>query len=426
MKLRLLVHKVDFIIAFELFDVQEENNKDKRPTSSQMSSTFKDMLSQPAPELSHRQRLEWLQKRRTRGLWAQCDECKRWRYLPDVLDSYELPKQWFCRMNPDPAKANCSIPEASIPVRDEEDLIHSEYSAGSVVWARMTGWPWWPAMVDDCPDTEQYYWLDGFSDIPTHYHVVFFDSGDVTRGWIVPEQLKPYVAYKDSFDPLLQSKKYLTRLRVAIKQADDAVNLPLASRLEKYSFLSKYKGEIVSPKKINSVELKRRKKNWKRKLNIEFEISGSEDEAIENQEQRKPKVRPNRIILGTPKKLRARTTSISVNKDEVDATIEINESPAPKAKEAELSTAIDKPDTEPNTVASDNIKKASSLAVQVGSTTDSVMPEETFDNDTSKTYVPENETQDSMELTQGTDSFLGEFIVKLNSPTSVHSDDFEY
>lgn len=62
--------------------------------------------------------------------------------------------------------ANCQVPESPIRVRDEEDLIHGEYTAGSVVLARLSGWPWWPAMVDDDPDTEQYYWLDGFSDIP--------------------------------------------------------------------------------------------------------------------------------------------------------------------------------------------------------------------------------------------------------------------
>lgn len=60
----------------------------------------------------------------------------------------------------------CSIPEIPIPIREIEDLVYGEYAAGSVVLARLGGWPWWPAMVDDCPDTEQYYWLDGFSDIP--------------------------------------------------------------------------------------------------------------------------------------------------------------------------------------------------------------------------------------------------------------------
>lgn len=68
--------------------------------------------------------------------------------------------------------ASCSVPEAPLRLHDEEDLIHSEYAAGSLVWARLTGWPWWPAMVDDCPDTEQYYWLDGFSDIPVNFFLI--------------------------------------------------------------------------------------------------------------------------------------------------------------------------------------------------------------------------------------------------------------
>jgi hypothetical protein len=34
------------------------------------------------------------------------------------------------------------------------------------VWGRLDGYPWWPALVDDDPDTEQYYWLNSFSDIP--------------------------------------------------------------------------------------------------------------------------------------------------------------------------------------------------------------------------------------------------------------------
>lgn len=69
-------------------------------------------------------------------------------------------------MHPDALLAKCSIPEEDLHVRDEEDLIHSQYSAGSIVWARVGSWPWWPAIVDDCPDTERFYWLDGFSDIP--------------------------------------------------------------------------------------------------------------------------------------------------------------------------------------------------------------------------------------------------------------------
>lgn len=61
---------------------------------------------------------------------------------------------------------SCALPEKQPTPLEEEDLIHNVYTAGSIVWGRLAGFPWWPAIVDDDPDTEQYYWLNGFSDIP--------------------------------------------------------------------------------------------------------------------------------------------------------------------------------------------------------------------------------------------------------------------
>jgi hypothetical protein len=61
---------------------------------------------------------------------------------------------------------SCAAPEKPPTPLEEEDLIHNIYTAGSVVWGRLAGYPWWPAMVDDDPDTEQYYWINSFSDIP--------------------------------------------------------------------------------------------------------------------------------------------------------------------------------------------------------------------------------------------------------------------
>lgn len=34
--------------------------------------------------------------------WAQCDECMKWRKLPDGIDCNKLPEKWYCRLNPDP------------------------------------------------------------------------------------------------------------------------------------------------------------------------------------------------------------------------------------------------------------------------------------------------------------------------------------
>jgi len=69
-------------------------------------------------------------------------------------------------MPSDKAHNSCAAPEKPPTPLEEEDLIHNIYTAGSIVWGRLDGYPWWPAMVDDDPDTEQYYWLNSFSDIP--------------------------------------------------------------------------------------------------------------------------------------------------------------------------------------------------------------------------------------------------------------------
>ncbi|XP_052757421.1 zinc finger CW-type PWWP domain protein 1-like isoform X2 [Galleria mellonella] len=283
-------------------------------TVTRTKSAPKDALSQPAPGLSQREKLLWLQKRRKPGLWVQCDDCDRWRYLAHVIDSHELPKKWFCRMNPDPTMVSCSAPEIPIPLKDEEDLIYSEYSAGSVVWARLQGWPWWPAMVDDCPDTERFYWLDGFSDIPTHYNVVFFDAIEVTRAWIKCNQLKPFSANKKNFNYLFKDKRYKQRLEVAVKQADDANMLPLKHRLSKYCFITRYTGTIINPKKIKKKTLQKFKNQLKRKLNIDFSSDSTSD--TDNSSELEMTVskdasvnKSNIILLGTPKKTKEAANS---------------------------------------------------------------------------------------------------------------------
>jgi hypothetical protein len=58
-------------------------------------------FSQPGPELSLKERLLWLQKRRDVGLWVQCSrpQCNKWRFLHDIRDPVEIPQEWFCHMN---------------------------------------------------------------------------------------------------------------------------------------------------------------------------------------------------------------------------------------------------------------------------------------------------------------------------------------
>ncbi|KAK7154228.1 hypothetical protein R3I94_007552 [Phoxinus phoxinus] len=51
--------------------------------------------------------------------WAQCDNCLKWRKLPDGIDTNKLPEKWFCRLNPDPQFRRCEEPEEAEDSEDE-------------------------------------------------------------------------------------------------------------------------------------------------------------------------------------------------------------------------------------------------------------------------------------------------------------------
>ncbi|XP_058247577.1 MORC family CW-type zinc finger protein 3-like [Hemibagrus wyckioides] len=51
--------------------------------------------------------------------WVQCDDCLKWRKLPDGVDAKKLPKKWFCRMNPDQQFRSCTVEEEPENADDE-------------------------------------------------------------------------------------------------------------------------------------------------------------------------------------------------------------------------------------------------------------------------------------------------------------------
>ncbi|XP_046389886.1 uncharacterized protein LOC124158696 [Ischnura elegans] len=217
------------------------------PMSSQLLCSQTSSIQ--AAVLSPRSKLFRLHRKRNVGLWVQCtnQNCNKWRYLPSTRDPTEVPDNWKCFMNHDKKYGSCSAPEKGPTPVEEEDLIHNLYTAGSLVWGHLAGYPWWPAMVDDDPDVEQYYWITENSDIPTHYNVTFFDEKPVTRAWLTPGAMTKFSqpeCHKDVFNKTARGLDYRRRLEVAKSQAEDALKLPVDERLKKYSFPARYKGPI--------------------------------------------------------------------------------------------------------------------------------------------------------------------------------------
>lgn len=125
-------------------------------------------------------------------VWVQCDDCKKWRMLKECHDPCEVPEKWVCSMNKDEAFNSCKSQEEDVgELRHSQEFIYSPFVLGSVVWAKMSGYPWWPAMIDEDPDEETCYEFLGDDVYPVKYHVVFFGK-PVTRAWLQADGIRPF------------------------------------------------------------------------------------------------------------------------------------------------------------------------------------------------------------------------------------------
>lgn len=129
-----------------------------------------------------------------------------------------------------------------------------KYSVGDVVWAKVSGYPWWPCMVSIDPILERHTRLKGQKKSSWQYHVQFFGSAP-ERGWIPEKSLVTFEG-QEQFDELCQEsvklattkaekakllKPIAVKLRdqweTGLKQAKEALTLSLEDRKLKYTFV---------------------------------------------------------------------------------------------------------------------------------------------------------------------------------------------
>merc|ERR1719430_2708266 len=118
-----------------------------------------------------------------------------------------------------------------------ENFVECSFTVVSIVWAKVPGDLWWPAMVDDDPDTEDFYWTDDLEDhfsvmlIPSWYHVVFFETSKekkVERAWVRIQYLRKFKigeAMPKNNKNLLAKQEQ--KLKVAVKTAEHSLRMDL-------------------------------------------------------------------------------------------------------------------------------------------------------------------------------------------------------
>ncbi|XP_076290282.1 uncharacterized protein LOC143213868 [Lasioglossum baleicum] len=212
--------------------------------SSIVNDSCSEELSQCDSSLDWKGKLRWLQSRRDVGLWVECcrRECKKLRYTEEYHDPLDVPEIWYCEMNFDKTIASCAIPQVPMAPALEADLIENCYNAGSIVWARVQGYPWWPAIVCDSPDTFRYYEQNNRSQKPIKYFVTFFN--DVLEcAWLHKHYLKPFARTKYSTlitRTIFHKVDYKSSLDKWYEIALSALRLSISERLQKFSYLALY------------------------------------------------------------------------------------------------------------------------------------------------------------------------------------------
>ncbi|XP_071805779.1 uncharacterized protein [Asterias amurensis] len=176
------------------------------------------------------------------GTWVQCmhSECMKWRYLRDVTDPSLIPEYWVCEKNSDPVYNSCD--------KSEEDwhyleFVFTKFTEGSIVWAKMQGYPWWPAMVEEDPDTGTYCEQQDTESYPTQFHVVFLDK-NVSRTWLKTSSVRNFEA-EENIQTQAKGKSFKNQLSHAVARAKKALSMNIQDRIKTFGFSHTFKGKIV-------------------------------------------------------------------------------------------------------------------------------------------------------------------------------------
>ncbi|CAN7999843.1 unnamed protein product, partial [Ixodes pacificus] len=303
-------------------------------------------VDQESPASASKEELYHLLEARinnSEGTWVQCCEakCNKWRYLQNVADPNEVPDEWYCFMNKDTQYNSCAAAEQDM---SQEEFVDVKFFVGSIVWAKLGSYPWWPAMIDDDPDSCLYFCNEDpcDEDRVTHYHVTFLDK-NVTRAWVREDRCVPL--RQEGVPGNKVPKKYERAFNDALEKAKLAVKLPLPERIAEYCFINNYPPlRSASLRRTQTKSKQPRKKSSKCKTTTEPLTS-------DTQPAKRPRGRPPKVRTTTQETMQQMQSANA-------ATTSHGRASKPAFKGAKERTAASKSDPRPKyQSATETIKK---------------------------------------------------------------------
>ena len=84
-----------------------------------------------------------MDKSETDFFWVQCEypQCMKWRKIPSTEHFKVQEITWYCHMNPEKSYSFCDAPQEKMHIKRGETVIFSELELGTLVMAKMSGYP---------------------------------------------------------------------------------------------------------------------------------------------------------------------------------------------------------------------------------------------------------------------------------------------
>ncbi|XP_077861554.1 uncharacterized protein LOC102804076 [Saccoglossus kowalevskii] len=225
---------------------QQHENTDKEKKDDDPARKTKRKKTNTKKKKNKKQRFSERELEKN-DIWVQCSNsyCLKWRKVHDISDPTSIPDNWECNMNTDEDYNSCTKPQVknTDEIDAEYEFVFTRYTIGSLVWAKMQGYPWWPGLLEEDPDTRSFYETDGVSRYPAKYHVVFFGD-NVSRAWVRSTSVEVFTGKENVEDfgsPKMKGKNYTKEVKKAQEIAMKAMSMTLKERVMEYGF-SRFKG----------------------------------------------------------------------------------------------------------------------------------------------------------------------------------------